>query len=80
MSVPFSSSEKATIDRQVDAADIDYGHVENVSVVFEVDRCVQWIKDNNLERVALQFPDHLISHSPIVAQSIEHNLEQRYWL
>ena len=77
MSVPFSSSEQAAIDRQVDAAHVDYVHVENVSEVFEVDRCVQWIKENNLERVALQFPDHLISYSPIVAQSIEHNLEQR---
>ena len=77
MSVPFSSSEQAAIDRQVDAADVDYVHVENVSEVFEVDRCVQWIKENNLERVALQFPDHLISYSPIVAQKIEHNLEQR---
>ena len=52
MSVPFSSSEQAAIDRQVDAADVDYVHVENVSEVFEVDRCVQWIKENNLERVA----------------------------
>ena len=77
MSVPFSSSEQTAIDRQVDAADVDYVHVENVSEVFDVDRCVQWIKENNLERVALQFPDHLISYSPIVAQSIEHNLEQR---
>lgn len=75
MSVNFSSNDKAAIDREVEVPNLIY--VENVEEAFEIDRCVEWITSTDLKKVALQFPDYLVSHSPKVAQLIEAKLRQK---
>ena len=42
-----------------------------INKVFEVDRCVAWIKEHDLNNVTLQFPDKLLQYAPIVATRID---------
>lgn len=78
MSVQFSSNDKAVIDREVETSDNDKIQEDDLSEVFETSRCVQWVKDRGLKKVALQFPDSLMCYSPRVAQLIENDLSEKY--
>ena len=42
--------------------------------VFEVERCVAWIKRKELSNVTLQFPDGLLQYAPIVVKQIEQDI------
>ena len=42
--------------------------------IFEVERCVNWIKEYGLENVTLQFPDNLLQYAPVVAKQIGEGL------
>lgn len=76
MAVPFSSDDKAAIEKQLE--DDTTLIIEDLEASFEVDRCAQWIKDNACKIVALQFPDSLMSYAPSVASAIESRIDQRY--
>ena len=78
MSVQFSSNDKTVIDREVETTDTDKIQEDDLSEVFEISRCVQWVKDQGLKKVALQFPDSLMQYSPRVAQLIENDLSEKY--
>ena len=45
-----------------------------INKVFEVDRCVAWIKEHDLNNVTLQFPDKLLQYAPIVATQMDASL------
>ncbi|CAD5123911.1 DgyrCDS12219 [Dimorphilus gyrociliatus] len=42
-----------------------------IAEVYEFERTLQWIKENNLKRVALQFPDELLVDSINIYQKLE---------
>lgn len=70
MAVALSSSDREVIERSVFVGD-DIDADSDLESVFEVDRCVAWIKDHNLRFPTLQFPDSLLRHSSRVAQQIQ---------
>ena len=51
-----------------------------INSVYEVSKCVKWIQDKGLKRVALQFPDSLLVDSPAVAQAIQVSLGQEVFI
>jgi diphthamide biosynthesis protein 2 len=73
--IPLYSDEKALIEREVDTGLEGFHRPESCSVVFyyELEQTVAWIKQNRYKRIALQFPDHLLSDSAAVATYIEKN-------
>jgi len=51
-----------------------------INSVYEVSKCVKWIQDKGLKRVALQFPDSLLVDSPAVTQAIQVSLGQEVFI
>lgn len=76
MAVPFSSDDKAAIEKTLE--DDRTFVINNLEVSFEVDRCAQWIQESAHKIVALQFPDSLMSYAPSVASAIESKIDQRF--
>ena len=79
MAVAFSTNDSDVIQRSVtDAA----GAIKDKDIEksFEIQRCVDWIKDKGLEKVALQFPDSLLQHSPDVVSMIETQIGNRVYV
>jgi hypothetical protein len=76
MAVPFSANDQEVINRTIELQSDAGNTIEDIFTVFEVTRCIDWINENNLTNVTLQFPDSLISYSPAVALAIEHGLGQ----
>ena len=78
MSIALSSDDRSVIERQIVdnnvTTDID---VDKIVDVFEVERCVEWIRENDLQNVTLQFPDELLSFSAKVALQIECQIGHR---
>lgn len=68
MSVAFSSDDSEVISRKVVSVD-DEKRDESIPVksMYEIDRCAEWIKNHNFSKVALQFPDNLLSDAMTVA-------------
>ncbi len=76
MSIALSSDDRSVIERRIvdNVTDID---VDKINDVFEVERCVDWIRENDLQNVTLQFPDELLSFSVKVALQIEIKIGHR---
>ena len=76
----FSTNDKLVLEREVDCPNEDVLASDDLASVFELDRCVKWIKDNQLSSVTLQFPDSLIRYAPHVASHIQARLgvNERY--
>ncbi|OWF34913.1 2-(3-amino-3-carboxypropyl)histidine synthase subunit 2-like [Mizuhopecten yessoensis] len=68
----FFSADEVSLERKADAdvetcvrtADGD------INKVYEVNKCIQWIQERNLQRVALQFPDELMCDAVPVTSAI----------
>jgi len=79
MTASFYSNEQAALTRNVEADEASTdGEVDET--VFEIDRCVEWIKENDLHRVALQFPDRLLSAAPSVSTLIRTRLGEEVFI
>lgn len=49
---------------------------EHFKIRYEIDRTVKAIRDQGWKRVALQFPDHMLSHSARVSQLLSRGLSE----
>jgi hypothetical protein len=79
MSIALSSDDRSVIDRKlIDESVSPKIESEDFEQVFEVDRCVEWIRCNDLQNVTLQFPDELLPFSAKVALAIESKVGNRY--
>ncbi len=78
LSTPDDSALGRTVDIGSDDEDEKLPRECSVDYVFELDRCEQWIRQKQLQKVALQFPDSLLARAPAVAAVLEERLEQRY--
>ena len=78
MSIALSSDDKSVVERKIGEKSIlpHFGG-ENIELVFEVERCIKWIKENDLLNVTLQFPDELLPFSAQVALEIEEKIGHR---
>ncbi|GFQ92906.1 2-(3-amino-3-carboxypropyl)histidine synthase subunit 2 [Trichonephila clavata] len=68
MSVAFSSDDSEIIARKVVSVENEKRDKSiSVQSMYEIDRCAEWIKSHNFSKVALQFPDNLLSDAMAVA-------------
>jgi len=77
MSVALSSSDAEVIERAVLIKENEYAKAgaSDLAKIFEVSKCAAWIRERRVSRVALQFPDALLKHAPIVAKLIREQLQ-----
>ncbi|XP_057314676.1 2-(3-amino-3-carboxypropyl)histidine synthase subunit 2-like [Hydractinia symbiolongicarpus] len=54
--------------------DVDLAHY------FEIDRCVEFINNNNFASTALQFPDELMCYASYVSNAIEDRIHQKVFV
>ncbi|XP_055931423.1 2-(3-amino-3-carboxypropyl)histidine synthase subunit 2-like [Argiope bruennichi] len=71
MAVAFSSDDSEAINRRVDIAN-DERRSESISVeeMYEIDKCVKWIKDHDFSKIALQFPDSMLGDAMTVSLTL----------
>eukprot|EP00088_Acartia_fossae_P006701 TRINITY_DN1308_c0_g1_i2.p1 TRINITY_DN1308_c0_g1~~TRINITY_DN1308_c0_g1_i2.p1 ORF type:complete len:496 (+),score=65.14 TRINITY_DN1308_c0_g1_i2:61-1488(+) len=77
----FSDSGSRIMDKTIHlseaVAEMDN---EDIESVFELDRCEGWIKEKDLQRVALQFPDYLLKNAPAVAKGLGTRLSREVFI
>ena len=73
MSIAFSLISKSFINSGI-KEDADESEIKDI---FEVERCVAWIKKHDLHNVTLQFPDKLLQYAPVVAKQLGESLSNR---
>ncbi|KAJ1357480.1 hypothetical protein KIN20_015641 [Parelaphostrongylus tenuis] len=56
---------------------LDGGQLEEF---FHIDKTVEWIRDNNYKRVALQLPDHFLARARRIAELIESKTDAKLFV
>ncbi|GBM81031.1 2-(3-amino-3-carboxypropyl)histidine synthase subunit 2 [Araneus ventricosus] len=81
MSVAFSSDDSEAINRKVDAVN-DEKRDDSFSVeeMFEIDKCVKWIKGHNFSKIALQFPDSMLGDAMTVSLKLGEMTEKQVFV
>uniref|UniRef100_A0A1A9W6I0 2-(3-amino-3-carboxypropyl)histidine synthase subunit 2 n=1 Tax=Glossina brevipalpis TaxID=37001 RepID=A0A1A9W6I0_9MUSC len=70
----FSSSEAATLERQVEIDKDILVSYEEIWSKEQRENCIKWIRSNSLKRVCLQFPDDYLCHSEAIATDLRDEL------
>ena len=76
MLIALSSDDRSVIERKIESESSNLSN-ESFEQIFEVERCVGWVRENNVENVTLQFPDELLPFSAKVALAIESQVQKR---
>ncbi|XP_075230441.1 2-(3-amino-3-carboxypropyl)histidine synthase subunit 2-like isoform X2 [Lycorma delicatula] len=77
----FSTRSEEAIERKVDVMLPDICSSENELIEkYDLDECVKWITDNNLEKVCLQFPDSLLCDSVEVSLWLEKQICRKLYI
>ncbi|XP_075229879.1 2-(3-amino-3-carboxypropyl)histidine synthase subunit 2-like isoform X2 [Lycorma delicatula] len=77
----FSTRSEEAIERKVDVMLPDICSSENELIEkYDLDECVKWITDNNLEKVSLQFPDSLLCDSVEVSLWLEKQICRKLYI
>ncbi|KAI8509022.1 Diphthamide biosynthesis protein 2 [Branchiostoma belcheri] len=71
MAVAFSSDSSDVINRCLGISSPSRTSSDLVETVYEVPRCVEWVKKHGFQKVALQFPDCLLVDATEVTLRIE---------
>ncbi|XP_077981448.1 2-(3-amino-3-carboxypropyl)histidine synthase subunit 2-like [Glandiceps talaboti] len=53
---------------------------DDVNTVYEIQRCVDYVKSNKFQRVALQFPDSLLVDSVAIATELDKQTTSQYYV
>ena len=75
MSVSMSSRDQPELTRGQECLAQEVIAEEDIAEVYELERCVDWIRSSGYKRVALQFPDYLLSQAPIVCDCLRARLD-----
>lgn len=77
----FSTDESISLNKNIELnvslANTSSKDLENL---YEINKCCNWIKENNFRTVCLQFPDHLLPDSTEVASKLQELLKQTVYV
>lgn len=79
MPEPLSSNAEDVISRSIEVEKDDYLFTD-IYEYFEIDRCVDFVKSNNFNKVALQFPDDLLVHVKTICETLEEMLARKVFV
>ena len=75
MSVSMSSRDQPELSGVEECLVQEVTAEEDLAEVYELERCVDWIQSSGYRRVALQFPDYLLSQAPRVCECLRERLD-----
>ncbi|KAJ8967034.1 hypothetical protein NQ314_003151 [Rhamnusium bicolor] len=77
----FSTEETVSLKKQFKLSfEPVYTKPEKLDDVYEINKCVEWIKSNNFQKVCLQFPDKLLPDSTEVILKLQSILNQTLYI
>ncbi|XP_066255722.1 2-(3-amino-3-carboxypropyl)histidine synthase subunit 2 [Euwallacea similis] len=77
----FSTNESVSLEKEIELkGEIPQFDFQQFDQTYEIQKCAQWIKDNEYQKVCLQFPDHLLPHSTEVALKLQKILGQTVYI
>ncbi|XP_045466487.1 2-(3-amino-3-carboxypropyl)histidine synthase subunit 2 [Harmonia axyridis] len=76
----FFTNEQVSLEKDVDYKGTVQYDKEKIPCLYEINRCISWIRTNNFKRVCLQFPDHLLPDSSEVAFKLQEALNQPVYI
>ncbi|XP_046628857.1 2-(3-amino-3-carboxypropyl)histidine synthase subunit 2 [Neodiprion virginianus] len=77
----FSSNEQAVFERVAEVDGLPTKTLpENLDSQYDLDMCVEWINNNSLGKVCLQFPDSLLPDSVEIALRLEKRLNKNVYI
>ncbi|CAL8103254.1 unnamed protein product [Orchesella dallaii] len=74
---------RATIEKTISVveSDIFTSITEDMlESVFELEKCTNWVKENDFQRICLQFPDEYLTHSPKIVEYMSAITGKRYYI
>jgi diphthamide biosynthesis protein 2 len=80
MTSAFSSNDESVICRIVEEEANEPTPVELLPIKYELDRCVAWIKELQLQRVCLQFPNKLLVDSVSVSKYLKSKTHKEIYI
>ncbi|KAB0791422.1 hypothetical protein PPYR_03222 [Photinus pyralis] len=80
MSAQFSTNEAVSLEKEIGGVRLVDTPEEALGTVYEIDRCIEWIRSHDFKSVCLQFPDHLLSDSTKIAQRLQSALQQTVYV
>ncbi|ODM98356.1 Diphthamide biosynthesis protein 2 [Orchesella cincta] len=48
--------------------------------VFELEKCTNWVKENDFQRICLQFPDEYLTYSPKIVEYLSEQTGKRFYI
>lgn len=78
----FSSPDNISLTQKKSelAVDIKETPDDELCTVYELDKCISWITENNFERTCLQFPDKLLNDGVSIALYLEKVLGRTFYI
>lgn len=78
----FSSRDTRAFERTVDCDinSLTETPEDQLSTVYQLEKCVEWIISNNFQRTCLQFPDALLKDAPSIALSLEKRIGLTFYI
>ncbi|XP_066144439.1 2-(3-amino-3-carboxypropyl)histidine synthase subunit 2 [Euwallacea fornicatus] len=77
----FSTNESVSLEKDIELkGEIPQFEFQQFDQTYEIQKCAQWIKENEYQKVCLQFPDHLLPHSTEVALKLQKILGQTVYI
>ncbi|XP_060081378.1 2-(3-amino-3-carboxypropyl)histidine synthase subunit 2-like [Ylistrum balloti] len=78
----FFTADEVSLERKadVDVETCTSTAATEIDEVYEVNKCIRWIQQRNLQRVALQFPDELMCDAVSVTSAISKAVESQVFI
>ncbi|XP_018329150.1 2-(3-amino-3-carboxypropyl)histidine synthase subunit 2-like [Agrilus planipennis] len=67
----FFSNEAVSLDKTVNTSSVLTTKSDEIESVYDIEKCTNWIKENNFKNVCLQFPDFLLPDSVQISILLE---------
>lgn len=80
MTSAFSSNDESVISRILEEEANAPTSVDLLPIKYELDRCVAWIEELQLQRVCLQFPNKLLADSVNVCKYLKRKTSKAIYI
>lgn len=78
----FSSKDTTAFERTVecDLQNLAETPKDQLSSVYQLEKCIEWIRENKFQRTCLQFPDCLLKDAPSIALHLEEKVGSSFYI
>ncbi|XP_067118338.1 2-(3-amino-3-carboxypropyl)histidine synthase subunit 2 isoform X1 [Centruroides vittatus] len=80
MALSFSSNDDKIIKKTISLNENLVISNDDIYSFYEIDRCIDWIKSNAFEKVALQFPDEMLKDSCQISLALQNHTESNIYI